>query len=341
MKDKRVLLALSGGVDSSVAAILLQREGYEVIAATMDTGFGESPDEAAAVAAQLGLKHYIVDVRQDFSRFVINDFISEYNAAHTPNPCVVCNPTVKFAFMERLADELGIDKIATGHYARITEYNGRFAARKAKQPAKDQSYVLYRLSQNLLSRLILPLGDYDKQEIRAMAAEFGLSVSDKPDSQDICFIPDGDYRSFLQQNGVEFQQGDFVDTEGKVLGRHQGVQCYTVGQRKGLGIALGHPAYVCALNAEKNQVVLGREDALDSVSCLVESLVWQGREAISEPLQITVKLRYKSSPTEAVLIPQGKNCVRLEFKTPQKSVTPGQSAVFYDGEIVLGGGIIK
>ncbi|MBQ9992770.1 MAG: tRNA 2-thiouridine(34) synthase MnmA [Firmicutes bacterium] len=340
MNEKKVLLALSGGVDSSVAALLLQKQGYEVIAATMDTGFGESPDEAAAVAEQLGIEHHIVDVRQDFSCFVIDDFIREYNAAHTPNPCVVCNPTVKFAFMECLADELGINKIATGHYARISQYNGRFAVRKAKQLAKDQSYVLYRLSQQLLSRLILPLGDYDKQEIRAMAAEFSLSISDKPDSQDICFIPDGDYRSFLQQNGVEFQKGDFVDLAGKVIGKHQGLQCYTVGQRKGLGIALGYPAYVCALDAEKNQVVLGREEDLNSDSCLVENIEWQGAEAISEPVQITVKLRYKSSPIEAVLIPQGKNCARLNFKFPQKSVTPGQSAVFYDGEIVLGGGII-
>lgn len=339
MAKDRVLLALSGGVDSSVAVLLLQEQGFEVVGGTMNTGYGNAAAEAALIADKCGISHHTVDVSEDFGRHIINGFLKAYERGLTPNPCIVCNLLIKFAFLSRLAEELGIDYLSTGHYARIGRCGSRYAVMKATVPDKDQSYMLYRLPQELLSRLILPLGEYAKNRIRSLASDFELPNFAAPDSQDICFIPDGDYRTFLTAKGAIAEEGDFVDSSGKLLGRHKGIINYTVGQRKGLGLALGYPAFVLSIDKEKNQVVLGREEELYTESCRLHSFCRQALEQDCGELSCSVKLRYRSQPVEAKLIYQGEEASLL-FAEPQKAVTPGQSAVCYEGGLLLGGGII-
>ena len=347
MDNKRVLVGLSGGVDSSVCALLLQRMGDTVLGATLDLCDGAasgSIEDAAAVADKLGIPFSAFDFRADFERCVMERFAGDYRAGRTPNPCIVCNPNVKFAKMLECADALGCTHIATGHYARVEydEKRGRWLLKKGRNLSKDQSYVLYRLDQRQLSRTLMPLGDMEsKDAIRAIAEDAGLVTARKKDSQDICFIPDGDYTAFLQRRGVELTPGSFVDEAGRVLGQHRGLPCYTTGQRKGLGVGgSAYPLYVLRKNAEDNTVVLGPEEHLYASRLVIADTNWIAFEALTEPLRCTAKTRYSQTEAAAVISPLPDGRAEVVFDTPQRAATAGQSAVFYDGEIVLGGGVI-
>ena len=338
----KVILALSGGVDSSVAVHILQKQGYEVEGVTMDLGDAKTVEKARAAAADYGIKHHVWDLRADFERLVLEPFAAEYQKGRTPNPCVNCNQTIKLGLLfDRAAEALDFDYFATGHYARIVRSGERWAIGRALDPRKDQSYYLYRVRQQVLSRLLFPLGQFSKQQVRDIATELGLAAASAKDSQDICFIPDGDYRAFLKARGCVLQPGNFVDRNGKRLGQHQGIANYTVGQRKGLGIALGHPVFVTELRPDTNEVVLGLEDELLADGMLVSDCVFQAVETISAPTEVLVKLRYKSPPVAARVLPQSDGRLLVEFQKPEKSPTPGQSAVFYREDVVLGGGYIE
>ncbi len=341
MAKNKVLLALSGGVDSSLAGLLLQRQGYALAAVTMLTASETPPAGAAEAAAQLGIPHQFIDLRQLFREKVIVPFCREYRCGRTPNPCVNCNRWLKFGLLPKLAEEMGCDHFATGHYARVDRMeNGRYFLRRGLDTEKDQTYFLYPLAQTLLSRLLLPLGEMTKTETRRLAAEAGLSAAERADSQDICFIPDGDYRKFLQKmEDAPLPPGDFVDRQGKRLGRHSGLDHYTVGQRKGLGIALGHPVYVTALDAEKNRVILGTKEDLLHEGLLAKDCVFQARESWTGELPVLAKCRYRAAAVPAFIRREG-DYVRLRFAEPESSATAGQAVVFYEGDRLLGGGTI-
>jgi len=352
-KQKTVLLGMSGGVDSTVAALLLQRQGYRVTGATLRLHREGSPaaargereiGDARACAERLGIPHLVLDWRGEFEREVLENFASEYDRGATPNPCVVCNRRVKFPSLLAAADERGIDRIATGHYADVIYdgSRGRFRLRQAESQAKDQSYVLYSLPQSCLSRLVLPLAGYTKEEIRALAGEAGLPVSHKADSQDICFIPGGGYPEFLERyRGRPSPAGNFTDESGRVLGRHKGLWYYTIGQRKGLGISLGTPAFVKAIDAVTGDIVLSDNDGLFSRELLAGDLRWIDWERLEAPVELTAKIRYAHRPQPAVVYPLEEARARVVFAQPQRAITPGQAVVFYDGGYVAGGGIIE
>ena len=360
----RVLLGMSGGIDSTVSAMLLLEQGYEVVGVTFRTYDSikesclakekgccsiESVMEAKHNAERMGFEHHIVDFRETFRRCVIQNFIDEYMAGHTPNPCVLCNSTIKWGEMLRLADELNCDFIATGHYARIEERNGHLYLAAAADTRKDQTYFLWRLTEEQLRRTIFPLGGYTKDQVREIARSHGYeTLAQKRESQEICFVPDDDYRAFLRANVPDYNErvraGEYIDKDGKVLGTHSGFVNYTIGQRKGLGIALGHPAYVTHIDAASNRVTLGTNDDL-----LASELTFR----IETPLHpfvngpLTAKVRYRSTPVEAVLETQqtppdkkGLELGRLHFCEPVWGVTPGQSVVLYQDGLVIGGGII-
>ena len=347
MKDYRILVGMSGGVDSSVCALLLQRQGWEVQGLMLDLcsgGAGGSADDARAVAEHLGISFSVHDARAAFSEQVMADFAESYRSGRTPNPCIVCNRRVKFAQMLSAADALGCSHIATGHYARV-EFDGaqgRYLLKKGKNLQKDQSYVLYRLTQTQLARTRMPLGEMDsKAAIRALAAEAGLRVAQKKDSQDICFIPDGDYVSFLRRRGVALTPGDFVDETGRVLGRHRGLPCYTTGQRKGLGVGgSAYPLYVLRKDAKTNTVVLGPEEHLYSDRTVIEQCNWIAFDDLTDPVRCTAKTRYSQAEAAATVSPLPGSRAEVVFDAPQRALTAGQSAVFYDGDTVLGGGWI-
>lgn len=353
---EKVLVGMSGGVDSSVCALLLHNMGYESMGATLYLHEKEKADEnrtccsvddiadARAVAERIGIKYGVYDYRPDFSTCVMDNFVSEYCAGRTPNPCVQCNKLIKFPKMLECADTLGCAYIATGHYARVARdaETGRYLLKKGKDHSKDQSYVLYNLTQELLSRLLLPIGEYEKAEIRRLAEENGLINANKPDSQDICFIPDGDYVGFLKRYGhANFPKGNFVDTKGAVLGEHRGLIAYTTGQRKGLGVGGSpYPLYVLKKKAEENAVVLGREEELFSAELTAEQVNWVSIAEPSEPLRVMAKTRYSQNEAAATVYPQSDGRIRVAFDQPQRALTCGQSVVLYDGELVLGGGLI-
>lgn len=344
MQKKRVLVGMSGGVDSSVAAILLMRQGYEPVGCTLmlhKTAAGEAED-AAKICERLGIEHHLLDFTQEFKDIVVGNFINEYFAGNTPNPCVVCNRYIKFEKMLEAADRLGCRYIATGHYAVIREENGRFLLYRPKDRAKDQTYVLYKLSQSQLSRVLMPLADTSKEQVRQIAQEYGLVNADKKDSQDICFVPDGDYAGFIERfTQKKSPSGEFTDTGGAVLGTHNGLIRYTIGQRKGLGIALGKPAFVIEKDAQSNRVVLDTDETkLFYKKVLVRELNFIPFEGIEEPIEVQAKLRYRHNASPATLTPLENGCAVLEFREPQRAPSPGQSAVFYDGERLVGGGII-
>lgn len=353
--QKKVIVGLSGGVDSAAAALLLKNEGFDLLGVTLKLfeKKGLSLDknnaccnendikDAEDICKNLGIPHKVLDFGKSFKENVIDYFISSYKNGETPNPCVVCNRTVKFEELFREADRNGNALAATGHYARIGESNGRYYIMKGKDVSKDQSYVLYGLSQNFLSRTVFPLGCFSKSEIRELAKEAGIAVSGKKDSQDICFIPDGNYREFIEDyTGTKFKTGDFVLRDGTVIGTHSGIIGYTVGQRKGLGIASTEPYYVLSKNTETNTVTLGREQELYSKTFTVKNVNFMAIEKLESSIKLKIKTRYRQQEKSATVSPTDENTVRVEFGEAQKAITPGQSAVFYDGDVVVGGGII-
>jgi len=362
MSNKRkVLVAMSGGIDSTVTALMLHNEGYEVIGITMktwdyaSTGASgketgccnlDSFNDARAAAVQNGFPHFILDIREEFGDFVIDNFVEEYLGGRTPNPCVMCNTHIKWRALLKRADALNCDFIATGHYANIHQHtNGRYFISKGLDDLKDQSYVLWGLQQDLLSRTILPLGKYCKSEIRQMANDFGYpELAKKSESYEICFVPDNDYRSFLKHRveGLEkkVSGGWFVDKNGLKLGQHRGYPFYTIGQRKGLDIALGRPVYVTKIQPETNTVVLGDEADLQQSEMIVSKLNWSKYDGVEDGRQVIAKIRYKDKGAMGTVYNEWGD-VRVRFYEDVKSIAPGQSAVFYEGDDVIGGGIIQ
>ncbi|MCQ2449915.1 MAG: tRNA 2-thiouridine(34) synthase MnmA [Clostridia bacterium] len=342
-----VLVGMSGGVDSSVAAAVLLEKGFMPTGCTLrlfdkgDDPLKEARD-AADVCERLGIAHIVPDLRELFCNTVIQNFLDEYLSGRTPNPCIVCNKTVKFGRMLDIARENGIDKVATGHYATVMQQNGRYLLIRPKDRSKDQTYVLYHLTQDQLAHTLFPLNDLTKDEAREMAERYGFVTAHKKDSQDICFVPDGDYAAFIEKTtGISAESGNFIDTDGRILGTHKGVIRYTVGQRKGLGIALGKPAFVLSKDADKNTVTLDTdEQKLFYRRVLVEKTNFIPFDKLTGDLKAEVKLRYRHTEQPAVIHPLDNNTVLVEFNTPQRAPSPGQAAVFYDGDTVLGGGTI-
>ncbi len=360
-KKGKVLVAMSGGIDSTVAALMLHNEGYEVVGITMktwdystsntngkETGCCniDSFNDARLAAVNNGFPHYILDIRDEFGDFVIENFVEEYLAGRTPNPCVMCNTHIKWRALIKRADALGCDFIATGHYAKVRQHtNGRYVISKGLDETKDQSYVLWGVDQDLLSRTILPLGGMHKTDIRQMAIDLGYpELAKKSESYEICFVPDNDYRGFLKRRveGLEekVNGGWFVDTHGKRLGKHKGYPFYTIGQRKGLEIALGKPAYVTAIDPVKNIVVIGEEKDLDSNDMLVSKINWIKYDHLEGATDLMAKIRYHDSGALCTLS-HIDNGVQARFYENVKSIAPGQSAVFYEGDDVVAGGIIQ
>ena len=350
---ERVVIGMSGGVDSSVAAAVLKEQGYEVVGVTMRLWDGEDSDgsccsssaaeDAKRVADELGIEFHVLDLRREFSEFVIDYFTNEYINGRTPNPCIVCNQLLKFGLLLEKANELGAQKIATGHYAKIEfdKQRGRYLLRRAASSEKDQTYALYRLTQEQLSHVIMPLGDFgDKEAVRKKAEELNLPTAKKADSMEICFIPDNDYVSFIQRRCKNLPpKGDFVDTAGNVLGRHQGIINYTIGQRKGLGIAFGKPMFVVKIDKQNNQVVLG-EKGTEYTDCLVaDNWNFISVDKIENPIRAEIKVRYSARPAWGdISIEEG--LIKVKFDEPQRAITPGQAVVFYDGDTVIGGASI-
>ncbi len=339
---KKVLVGMSGGVDSSVCAALLKNDGYEVVGLTLKLfGKDNTPQkDAKSVCEALNINHTVADLQNEFKKYVIDDFINEYISGRTPNPCIVCNKTIKFGEMLNLADKLGCEKIATGHYAKIIEKDGRFLLLKADDKSKDQSYVLYCLNQKQLSRVLFPLASHSKNEVREVAENLHLLNAGKKDSQDICFVPDGDYASFIEKTADFVSNvGNYLDVNGNVIGKHGGVIRYTIGQRKGLGIALGKPAFVIDKNPDTNEVVIGDEHHLFYKRVYVENVNFIPFDSLTGEMKVNCKLRYRHNEQPAVITPY-KNGVLVEFYEPQRAPSAGQAAVFYDGDIVVGGGVI-
>lgn len=350
----KVLIAMSGGVDSSVAAFLMKEQGCECIGATMklfhneDIGVSrtktccslEDVEDARLVALRLGIPYYVFNFSDDFKGQVIDRFISSYERGATPNPCIDCNRYLKFERLYERTRILGCDAIVTGHYARIEQENGRWLLKKSLDESKDQSYVLYSLTQEQLAHTRMPLGAMHKSETRRIAEEQGFYNADKPDSQDICFVPDGDYARFMEQfTGKHYPAGDFLDRSGKVVGTHSGAVRYTLGQRKGLGLALGAPVYVCGKDMQANTVTVGPESELFDRIVYAEDVNWIAIPALTGPLRVTARTRYHQAEQQATVYP-AENGFRLEFDQPQRAPTPGQAAVLYQGDVVLGGGTI-
>ena len=351
----KVLIAMSGGVDSSVAAFLMKEQGCECIGATMklfhneDIGVSriktccslEDVEDARLVALRLGIPYYVFNFSDDFKGQVIDRFISSYERGATPNPCIDCNRYLKFERLYERARILGCDAIVTGHYARIEQENGRWLLKKSLDESKDQSYVLYSITQEQLAHTRMPLGAMHKSETRRIAEEQGFYNADKPDSQDICFVPDGDYAGFIARyTGRDCPTGDFVDESGRVLGRHKGIVHYTVGQRKGLGIAADAPLYVKRIDAQENRVVLSGNDALFSRELTANDFNWIAYDVPPRELRATARVRYHQREQAATVTVLSDGHVHLVFDEPQRAITPGQAVVLYDGDTVLGGGTI-
>jgi tRNA-specific 2-thiouridylase len=343
---KRVLVAMSGGVDSSVAAALLQRQGFDVEGATMKLTAGLCCDigSAQAVCSRLGVPHRMVDAQAEFSQYVINNFISEYRRGRTPNPCITCNDLVKFQLLLQYARAHDFDSLATGHYAQVENDppSSRYLLKQGADGRKDQSYFLYRLTQDQMRSVLFPLGGLRKTEVRALARELGLPAAERPESQEICFVPDRDYRSFLQEHAAGMlQPGELVLTSGKVVGRHAGIAFYTVGQRRRLGVATGERLYVVRIEPDAGRVVLGRQSELETSEMMVTDPNFIPFDALTNPRRVAVKIRYRSPFAPARIEPAGAGRIRVLFEQPVTGVCPGQAAVFYDGDVVVGGGRIE
>ena len=359
----RVLVAMSGGVDSSVAAVMLKEQGYDVIGITMktwdyhrsggDTGKEtgcctvESMNDARHIAVKYGFKHFIVDIRDEFGDWVIDRFVEDYTSGRTPNPCVLCNTHIKWAALLRRADNLGCDFIATGHYANVREENGRYVISKGKDHSKDQSYALWGVEQKHLERTIFPLGKYHKTEIRQMAEDFGLiNVANKPDSYEICFIPDNNYHRFLKDKVDDLEErvsgGVFVDKDGNIVGEHKGFPFYTIGQRRGLDLALGKPVYVTHIDAENNVITIGEKEDLISTTCIAKEMNLAKYDRIPNgEMEITGKIRYNDSGALGIITQIDDESFKVHFPAGREAITPGQAVVCYEGDDVVAGGWIK
>lgn len=354
--NKRVLIAMSGGIDSTVSAILLREQGYDLVGCTFRTFDSiresclakekgccsiESIMEAKHNAEQMGFEHHIVDYRDTFRRQVIRNFVDEYNRGRTPNPCVLCNAYIKWGELLRMADEMGCDYIATGHYACTQEHDGHMYLATAADTHKDQTYFLWRLTEQNLRRTIFPLGDLTKDQVRQIARDHGYeTLAKKRESQEICFVPDNDYRRFLKDEGVETQPGEYVDREGHVLGKHEGFQHYTIGQRKGLGIALGSPRFVTHIDAEHNRVMLGERDDLLATEATATDLMLINEEALRKNPAVEARVRYRSPAVKAQVAVEADR-IRLRFEQAVWGITPGQSVVMYQDGRVVGGGLLE
>ena len=351
MQNKKVLLGMSGGVDSSVSALLLKKEGYDVIGITLELFAGssccniETYIDAKSVCNSIGIPHFTYDCKEQFRKHVIQDFIECYSNCKTPNPCIECNKYMKFGYMWEKAKELDCNYIATGHYAK-TEYSekyGRWVLKKSKAGKKDQSYVLWNIPKELIEHVLFPLADFeDKEQIRKIARKNNLKVANKPDSEDICFVPDGNYKKFLENNSdLKPKTGNIVNTKGEILGKHTGLYKYTIGQRKGLGISYKVPLFVIGFNPLKNQVIVGEENELYKKEILVKDINLLLFDKIEQPIEVDVKTRYSSKMAKAKINQESDDTIRVIFDEPQRAITPGQSAVFYIDDIVIGGGKIE
>lgn len=350
MENKKVLLGMSGGVDSSVSALILKEKGYEPIGITLELFAGSSCCnintyiDAKNVCNKIGIPHFTYDCKEEFKNYVINDFIDCYSNCKTPNPCIECNKYMKFGLMYKKAQELGCEYIATGHYARMEyseEYN-RYVLKKSKNLAKDQSYVLYNLPKNLLGKVLFPLGEFaSKEEVREIARQNDFKIANKPDSEDICFVPDKDYAKFLENNSnLKPKEGNIVNTKGEILGKHNGLYHYTIGQRKGLGISYKAPLFVIGFNKEKNELIVGEKEETFKNEMWVNNINLLLVDKIKEKMKVSIKTRYSTKEELGTIEMAGDDLIKVTFDNPVKGITPGQAAVFYIDDIVLGGGKI-